>query len=141
MNFTKNIFRMAMVAFAAVAMSACEGTEKPSDEGKESNSDFALVVDVDNITATSAKIKVTHNGKVANSWYGLLTTDTTVREDELIEQIVAELAAGDFGSQLIFNKNYTKIFSPLSPETAYKYIVNGLAEHENIEGIRTRNVL
>ena len=46
---------------------------------------------MDNITATSAKIKVTHNGKMADSWYGLLTTDTTTREDELIEQTVAEL--------------------------------------------------
>ena len=50
---------------------------------------------MDNITATSAKIKVTHNGKMADSWYGLLTTDTTTREDELIEQTVAELIAGD----------------------------------------------
>ena len=134
MNFIKNIFRMAMVAFAAVAMSACEGAEKPSEESNESNSDFALEVDVDNITATSAKIKVTHNGKVADSWYGLLTTDTTVREDELIEQVVAELATGDLGSQLIFNKNYTKIFSPLSPETTYKYIAFGLTEEGKVYG-------
>ena len=42
---------------------------------------------------------------MADSWYGLLTTDTTTREDELIEQTVAELIAGDLSSQLIFNKD------------------------------------
>jgi hypothetical protein len=91
---------------------------------------------VDNITATSAKIKVTHNGKMADSWYGLLTTDTTTREDELIEQTVAELIAGDLSSQLIFNKNYTKILSPLSPSTTYKYIAFGLTEDGVVYGDR-----
>ena len=107
MNFTKNIFRLAIVAFATVAISACEPVEKPSEgEGEQNNnSDFALEVDVDNITATSAKIKVVHNGKVADSWYGVLTTDTTTREDELIDKTVAELSAGDIGQQLIFSKN------------------------------------
>ena len=91
---------------------------------------------MDNITATSAKIKVTHNGKMADSWYGLLTTDTTTREDELIEQTVAELIAGDLSSQLIFNKNYTKILSPLSPNTTYKYIAFGLTEDGVVYGDR-----
>jgi hypothetical protein len=91
---------------------------------------------VDNITATSAKIKVTHNGKMADSWYGLLTTDTTTREDELIEQTVAELTTGDLSSQLIFNKNYTKILSPLSPSTTYKYIAFGLTEDGVVYGDR-----
>ena len=79
---------------------------------------------------------VTHNGKMADSWYGLLTTDTTTREDELIEQTVAELIAGDLSSQLIFNKNYTKILSPLSPSTTYKYIAFGLTEDGVVYGDR-----
>ncbi|MBP3497928.1 MAG: hypothetical protein J6K33_08855 [Alistipes sp.] len=136
MNFTKNIFRLAMVAFATIAISACEPVEKPSEnEGEQNNnSDFALEVDVDNITATSAKIKVVHNGKVADSWYGVLTTDTTTREDELIDKIVEELSAGDIGQQLIFSKNYTKIFSPLTPNTDYKYIAFGLTEDGVVYG-------
>ena len=136
MNSIKNIFRLAMVAFAAIAMSACQPVSEPNGGGNggDENSDFALVVDVENITATSAKIKVLHNGKTANSWYGLLTTDTATREDELISQTVAELTAGDLGSLLIFSKNYTKILSPLSPETTYSYIAFGLTEEGVVYG-------
>lgn len=130
----KNIFRMAMVAFAAIALAACNSDDEPQSGGTVS--DLVLVVDVENITATSAKVKVSHNGKTADSWYGLLTTDTTTREDALIEECVAQLAAGDIGSQLIFNKNYTKILSPLSPETTYKYIAFGLTEDGEVYGER-----
>ncbi len=130
----KNIFRMAMVAFAAIALAACNSDDEPQGGGTESN--LVLVVDVENVTATSAKVKVSHNGKTADSWYGLLTTDTTTREDALIEECVAQLAKGDIGSQLIFNKNYTKIVSPLTPETTYKYIAFGLTEEGEIYGER-----
>lgn len=130
----KNIFRMAMVAFAAIALAACNSDDEPQGGGTESS--LVLVVDVENVTAASAKIKVSHNGKTADSWYGLLTTDTATREDQLIEEAVAELAKGDIGSQLIFNKNYTKILSPLSPETTYKYIAFGLTEDGEVYGER-----
>lgn len=134
MNPIKNIFRMAMVAFAAIALAACNSDDEPKGGGTES--DLVLVVDVENIAATSAKVKVSHNGKTADSWYGLLTTDTTTREDQLIEECVAQLAAGDIGSQLIFSKNYTKIVSPLTPETTYKYIAFGLTEDGEVYGER-----
>ncbi len=133
MNPMKNIFRMAMVAFAAIAIVACDTGDEP--QGGVENS-IVLEVDVDNVTATSAKIKVSHDGKTADSWYGLLTTDITTREDQLIEECVAQLATGDIGTQLIFNKNYTKIISPLTPETTYKYIAFGLTEEGEVYGER-----
>ena len=129
----RNIFRMAMVAFAAMAFAACNSDDE--QQGGVENI-MVLEADVENVTATSAKIKVSHNGKTADSWYGLLTTDISAREDQLIEECVAQLATGDIGSQLIFSKNYTKILSPLSPETAYKYIAFGLTEDGEIYGER-----
>lgn len=134
MNTMKKFFRMAMVAFAAIALAACNSEDEQQGGGSESS--LVLVVDVENVAATSAKVKVSHNGKTADSWYGLLTTDTTTREDQLIEECVAQLATGDIGSQLIFSKNYTKILSPLSPETTYKYIAFGLSEEGEVYGER-----
>lgn len=131
MNFVKNILRMAMVAFAAIAVTACEPN---GEQGEGSNITFS--VDVDNITATSAKIKVTHDGKTADSWYGLLTTDTSTREDRLVEETVANLKQGDLGAQLVFSKNLTKILAPLTPNTTYKYIAFGLTEDGVVYGER-----
>lgn len=42
----------------------------------------------------------------------------------------------DIGAQLIFSKNYTKILSPLTPETTYKYIAFGLTEDGEFYGER-----
>uniref|UniRef100_UPI004057302A hypothetical protein n=1 Tax=Alistipes sp. TaxID=1872444 RepID=UPI004057302A len=131
MNFLKNILRMAMVAFAAIAVTACEPN---GEQGEGSNITFS--VDVDNITATSAKIKVTHDGKTSDSWYGLLTTDTSTREDRLVEETVANLKQGDLGAQLVFSKNLTKILAPLTPNTTYKYIAFGLTEDGVVYGER-----
>ena len=125
----KNIFRMAMVAFAAIALSACE----PSG-GEQGGRGLILDVKVENITATSATVKVSHNGKAADSWYGLLTTNTSTREDMLIEETVNALKSGDLASQLIFSKNYSKILSSLQPNTTYKYIAFGLTEDGVIYG-------
>lgn len=130
----KNIFRMAIVAFATIAVAACDSDDEPQGGGEVKN--IVLEVDVENITATSAKIKVSHDGKTADSWYGLLTTEVTKREDLLIDEAVAQLATGDIGAQLIFSKNYAKIISPLSPETTYKYIAFGLTEEGVVYGER-----
>lgn len=133
MKFVKHLAMMAMVAVAAIATTACE---EPNEEQKNPNLNhsLALSVDVDNITATSAKVKVTHDGKTADSWYGLLSTDTATRIDELIEAAVEELKAGDIGSQLVFSKNYVKILSPLTPNTEYRYIAFGLSEEGEVYG-------
>lgn len=121
-----------MVAVAAIATTACGEPEE--QKSPNLNHSLALTVDVENITATSAKVKVTHNGKAADSWYGLLTTDTATRIDELIEAAVNELKNGDLGSQLVFSKSYIKILTPLTPNTEYRYIAFGLSEEGEIYG-------
>ena len=87
MNFLKNIFRMAMVAFAAIAVTACEAEGPVAG----ANHNIVLSVDVDNITATSAKIKVTHDGKTADSWYGYLTTNVSASDADLVNEAVVNL--------------------------------------------------
>ena len=131
MNFLKNIFRMAMVAFAAIAFVACDNGDL---EGVNKN--LTLSVDVDNITATTAKIKVTHNGKTADSWYYVLTTDLSAKEDAVISEAVETLKKQDIGSHLIFNKNYTEILTNLLPKTTYKFIAFGLSEEGKVYGDR-----
>lgn len=134
MKFVKHLAMMAMAAVAAIALGACGEPE----EGKNPNLNhsLALTVDVENITATSAKVKVAHNGKAADSWYGLLTTDTATRIDELIEAEVDKLRvqADDLSSQLVFSKSYVKILTPLTPNTEYRYIAFGLSEEGEIYG-------
>lgn len=129
MKKMKNIIRIAMVALAAIATTACE---QPNNGGDEVT--ITLSVDVDNITSTSAKIKVSHDGKMANSWYGFVTTDVNSNEMSLINAAVSELKRGDLTSELKFSKNYVTVLNNLAPNTAYKYVAFGLTEEGIVYG-------
>lgn len=64
MKLYRTFFKAAVVVIAAMAAFACEKT--PAGGGSSLNEDLELVVDVEDITLTSAKIKVTLSRHVAN---------------------------------------------------------------------------
>lgn len=126
---------MAMVAVAAIALSACDKVSPEKDTDKSAEKSIVFLVDVDNITATSAKVKVSHDGKTSDSWYGYLSPYVEVNDLALINDAVATLKnGGDLSSSLIFSKNYTKILPSLAPNTTYKYIAFGLTEDGVVYG-------
>lgn len=129
MKYFKNIICMAVAALVAIAFTAC--SEKG---GAETGADITIAVDVNNVTATSAKIEVSHDGKAANSWYGFVTTDVNTNELALIKAAVSDLKQGDLASQLKFSKNFVTILNALTPNTAYKYIAFGLTEDGVVYG-------
>ena len=70
--------KVALAALAAMVADACQ--EKPEDEGTQLNDDLELAVDVEDITYTSAKNKVSHTGDKNDTWYGCLTQDVAADE-------------------------------------------------------------
>ena len=135
MNFLKNIIRMTVVALAAMVATACDKVSPEKDTDKSAEKSIVFLVDVDNITATSAKVKVSHDGKTSDSWYGYLSPYVEVNDLALINDAVATLKnGGDLSSSLIFSKNYTKILPDLAPNTTYKYIAFGLTEDGVVYG-------
>lgn len=127
MKRVKNLFRMAMVALATIAFAACDEVTKPQEEQKpQVNENLTLAVDVEDITATTAKIKVSHDGQATDTWFGFLTEEVDISEQELIEVAAAEFVASGSYDGLRKSKNYVTIVKELKPETAYKYIAFGL---------------
>ena len=127
MKRVKNLFRMAMVALAAIAFAACDEATKPQEEQKpQVNENLTLAVDVEDITATTAKIKVAHDGQATDTWFGFLTEEVDISEQELIEVAAAEFVASGSYDGLRKSKNYVTIIKELKPETAHKYIAFGL---------------
>ena len=94
MKSFKTIIRTVLAAMAAMAAFACQ--EGIVDEtGKELlNEDLVISVDVEDITYTTAKIKVTHNGSKDDTWYGFLTEYVDLEEEVLIELEVKAFAEG-----------------------------------------------
>ena len=132
MTTMKKLFSTAMVVLSTIALAACgEATKVQEEQKPQLNENLTLAVDVEDITSTTAKIKVTHNGQTTDTWYGFLTEDVDISEQELIEVAAAEFVASGSYDGLRKSKNYVTILKDLKPETTYKYITFGLT----IEGV------
>lgn len=132
MKLYRTFFKAAVVVIAVMAAFACEKT--PAGGGSSLNEDLELVVDVEDITLTSAKIKVTHNGQKSDTWYGFLTEIVAGDEEELISQAVEAYMNGDSSEGLRKSKSYVTVLKDLKPGTAYKYIAFGLSADGKVYG-------
>lgn len=124
--------KVALAALAAMVADACQ--EKPEDEGTQLNDDLELAVDVEDITYTSAKIKVSHNGDKNDTWYGFLTQDVAADEEELIEMAAEAYMNGESSEGLRKSKSYVTVLKELQPGTSYKYIAFGLSADGEVYG-------
>ena len=109
-----------MVVFAAIAVAiSCDRG------GDEANSlpNLQLMVEVEDITTTTAKIKVSHELDAQNTWYGFVTDDTATDAATLLNEAVAK---GVEAEELHRSKQYITILEELTPETSYRYIATGL---------------
>ncbi|MBQ3248639.1 MAG: hypothetical protein IJB03_03140 [Alistipes sp.] len=121
MNFVKHLLTKAMVVLTAIAIVVgCNGDDDngtmPIPEG------LTLHVDVDNITATTAKVKVTHDDDAAKSWLGFVTADMSATLQELVAEHIAE---GFNASEIHSSRQYVTILEGLEPATTYKYVAVG----------------
>ena len=120
MNLLKLSLTRVMVVFAAIAVAiSCDRG------GDEANSlpNLQLMVEVEDITTTTAKIKVSHELDAQNTWYGFVTDDTATDAATLLNEAVAK---GVEAEELHRSKQYITILEELTPETSYRYIATGL---------------
>lgn len=120
MKHIKYYMIKAMAAMAAIAtIVGCGGDDK-NDAPK--HPDLGLSVAAEDITTTTAKIKVVHNGEASDTWVGFVTDDVTSDESQLVAE---RSASGIQSSELHASRQYVTIVEELVPETTYKYIAVG----------------
>ena len=126
----KKFFRFAAIAVAAIALFSCEkppqsdDTQKP-DGGStntpttEYTEDLKFTLEVAEVEADQAKIKVEHNGTTKDTWYGFATTESDV--NKAIADILAE------GNVTLKKNTKTNVtVRNLEPETEYTFIAVGI---------------
>lgn len=131
MNIIKTYITRAMVAMTAMAIVVgCNGDD---DTGKRpAEQSLTLNVEVDNITATTAKIRVTHNDDISKSWLGFVTDNVTATD---LKALVAErIAQGVAPTDIHTSAQYITILRELAPETSYKYIAVGCTAEGKVYG-------
>lgn len=126
----KKFFRFAAIAVAAIALFSCEkpqgddtqtpgGNEKPEQTVPEYTDDLTFTLEVVEVEADQAKIKVEHNGTTKDTWYGFATTESDV--DKAIADVLAE------GNVTLKKNKKTNItVRNLEPETEYTFIAVGI---------------
>ena len=133
-NKMKNIFKFLFIAMLAIGAASCDEKQvtPPEPEQPELNQSLTFTLEVASVEATSAKINVSHNGTVEDTWYGFATTNTNI--NEAISEKFTELTSGASISGLKKQTSYTATVSGLEPETEYIYIAFGLSEDGELYG-------
>ena len=134
MKSHKTILKTVLAAMAVMAAFACGKDPQGEEQGPQLNEALELAVDVEDITYTSAKIKVTHNGDKNDTWYGFLTQDVSADEDELIEMAAKAYMDGESSEGLRKSKSYVTVLKELQPGISYKYIAFGLSADGRVYG-------
>ncbi len=127
MNLIKISIMKVMVALAAIAFVV--GCSEKGDDTKTIGSGVNLALEIEDITASQAKIKVTHDGDADVEWLGYMTTNTASSSAELADEALAAYADGNISSHR--SKQYVAILKNLEPATTYKYIAFAINESGN----------
>ena len=134
----KNIFKFLMVAAALTVAASDEKPVVPEEPEKpevELNQDLEFTLEVTEVTADQAKIKVSHNGTATDTWYGFVTSNVTEKDGNLITAEVKALLATGKISGLKKQTSTTITLRGLDPQTDYKYIAVGLSEEGEVYGV------
>lgn len=134
MKLNKTILKTVLAAMAVMAVFACNKDPQGGEQEPQLNEALELAVDVEDITYTSAKIKVTHNGDKSDTWYGFLTEVVAGDEEDLINMAVEAYMNGESDEGLRRSKSYVTVLKELKPGTSYKYIAFGLSADGKVYG-------
>lgn len=134
MKTLKKLLGITITAVATMVMVSCGESTYIGLEDSELNQDLELTIDIEDITATTAKVKVSHNGASSDTWFGLLTTEVDENEEDLIAAAVDKFKADGTSEGLRKSKSYVGLLKDLQPQTAYKYIAFGLSSEGVVYG-------
>ena len=125
----KKTFYLIATAILTVMFVSCEEKEPT---GPAVNDDLAFTLELDSVDATSAKIKVSHNGTKEDTWFGFATTEKDPLDS--VEDLVADIIAE--GGRISLKKSVQSTFSvkDLTPETDYTFVVVGLTDAGEVYG-------
>lgn len=131
----KGILRFAAL-FAATAAIFCCGKPDNGDGGKTPtdpslNQDLEFTLEVSETDATSAKIRVEHNGERNDTWYYFVTTESDI-DQAILDEVEKLQKEGDVTLQRSTGKNIT--VKNLEAKTTYTFVVFGLSSEGEVYG-------
>lgn len=132
----KNIIKAIAASILMLAFASCDMMQPagPEEEGPVLNNDLAFEIEVMDVTANTAKLRIKHNGTEDDTWYGLVTEDMKSDEADLILGFIEELLNGTNIVALKKSNDVIINLSDLKPEKSYKYIAFGITSDGTVYG-------
>lgn len=131
----KGILRFAALFAATAAIFCCakpdsgDGGKTPTDPSL--NQDLEFTLEVSETDATSAKIRVEHNGERNDTWYYFVTTESDI-DQAILDEVERLQKEGDVTLQRSTGKNIT--VKNLEAKTTYTFVVFGLSSEGEVYG-------
>ncbi len=124
----KNIIKFFFAALVALAFAGCDKPNGPNgSDDPVLNENIVFTLEVMDVKATSAKIKVSHDGTADDTWYAFALPKTS----KILEAVAAkceELLKEESISGLKNRTEYPYTINGLEGNTDYTFIVFGLSE-------------
>lgn len=131
----KGILRFAALFAATAAIFCCakpdsgDGGKTPTDPSL--NQDLEFTLEVSETDATSAKIRVEHNGERNDTWYYFVTTESDI-DQAILDEVERLQKDGDVTLQRSTGKNVT--VKDLEAKTTYTFVAFGLSIEGEVYG-------
>ena len=139
----KKLFKFAAIVAAAAALFSCQ--EKPTPEptpdpdkpgqeqepeNKEPNANIQFTLEIIEVTETTAKVKIKHDGAKTDTWHYFATTETEIADaiEAEFEKLLAE------GKSLQSSTSKTTTIRNLTPETDYTLVAFGITTEGTLYG-------
>lgn len=139
----KKLFKFAAIVAAAAALFSCQ--EKPTPEptpdpdkpgqeqepeNKEPNANIQFTLEIIEVTETTAKVKIKHDGAKTDTWHYFATTETEIADaiEAEVEKLLAE------GKSLQSSTSKTTTIRNLTPETEYTLVAFGITTEGTLYG-------
>ena len=138
----KKIFKFAAIVAAAAALFSCQ--EKPTPEptpddkpgqeqepeNKEPNANIQFTLEIIDVTETTTKVKIKHDGAKTDTWHYFATTETEIADaiEAEVETLLAE------GKSLQSSTSKTTTIRNLTPETEYTLVAFGITTEGTLYG-------
>lgn len=130
----RNFIRLGALAVVSAVGFSCTPDNKSGGGKKELNENLAFTLEVTEVEADKAKIKVEHNGERDDTWYGFATTESNI-DGAVLDKIDELLEGKERISGLQKSTSKTVTVRDLEPETDYTFVAFGLTEDGTYYGI------
>ncbi len=127
--------KRVVISFLTISLCCARLISFTSCAKHDNNDEITFNVTIDEISSFSSKITITHNGTNRDLYYGQLYEGNDINAKEIINELLDLYLDGQLPGELLSQRKRVVTLTGLSPEKTYTYLVFGIDNEGNLNGI------